>query len=856
MRLAAVTAFLIVIAAALPLKAQRSTLVAIPGTIVDQTGAVLPGAQVELRSAASDTTFMTLTTTTDEAGIFRFPGVPSGRYDVIASFQGFAPTTIRVTVGTRAPAALRITMPLATITQEVTVGQAPTEIRTDAVANLDSSTVDEHTLENLPVFNQDVIGTMSRFLDASALGTNGVTLLVNGIEVNALTLSASAIQQIKINQDPYAAEFRQPGPGRIEVITKPGSQEFSGVGNLIFRDAALDARNAFAAERPPEQRRIVEGFLGGPVRHAKDTAFTVSLKHDAEDTQSVVVAQDLTGLVRANVANPYRNLLAAGTVTHQKGEHSTIALTASYQDETRHNQSVGGTTLPSAGVDWHSIEQDTIYSQQTVVSPKLLNQFRLLVGHEYEDWTSVTRAPTIVVLDAFIGGGAQADRGRTEHHVTVSDTLTWSTGQHVVKGGFQVPDWSRRRFDDNTNMLGSIYFSTLSDYLADRPYSLIQQAGNGHVVFLEKVLGGFVQDEIRARPNLSVVLGIRYDWQNYFHDTNNLAPRLSLAFAPDETGKTVIRAGSGLFYDRSGPGPIQDLIKYDGQHLNRYQVIDPAYPAASPVASRASQPPNLVMLAPTIAIPASLQWSVSLERRLRKGTSASVTYSGTRGFDQFRSRDLNAPTPPLFLARPDAAASIVREIESAGTSRVNSVQFTVKGQLAPRVSGSVQYTLSRAMNDTSGVTWMPPNNSDLSLEYARADFDQRHRFDLMGTLNPGSFANLGVALALYSGRPYSLTTGHDDFNTGFANARPAYVLRNSLEGPGYADLDLRWSRDMYLSGTRKKDGPTATLGVDAFNVLNHVNYSRYIGTLTSPFFGQAISAQAARRIQASVRLKF
>jgi hypothetical protein len=187
------------------------------------------------------------------------------------------------------------------------------------------------------------------------------------------------------------------------------------------------------------------------------------------------------------------------------------------------------------------------------------------------------------------------------------------------------------------------------------------------------------------------------------------------------------------------------------------------------------------------------------------------------------------------------------------------VQFTLKGKFAPRSTGSVQYTLSEAMNDTSGVGWMPPNSYDLSLEYARADFDQRHRFDFIGTFNSGSWANLGVALAVYSGRPYSMTTGRDDFNTGTAGARPAGVGRNSLEGPGYADLDLRWSRELSLhpaaSGT-KKPGPSAVVGVDAFNVINRVNYSRYIGTLTSPFFGQAISAQAPRRLQLSVRVRF
>jgi len=832
--------------------AQRQSGVAVTGTVTDQTGAVLPNVQIELRRAD----IQILSTTTGESGQFQFPSIAPGRYDLVASLDGFRTTTIPVTVGSRPPAAVRITMPLAGITQEITVGSAAADVRADATSNVDSSTVDDQALQNLPIFNDDVIGTMSRFLDSSAIGTNGVMLIVNGVEVNSLTLPASAIQQIKINQDPYAPEFRQPGRGRIEIVTKPASQRYSGTGSIVFRDATLDAKNAFAVVKPPEQRRIAEAFLGGPVKGSENTAFTLSAKHDSEDTQSVVLATDPSGLVQANVANPFRESLASGSLTHQVGKANTIVLSASYDDQVQRNQGVGGVTLPSVGLDWHSIEQDTIYNQLTVITPTLLNQIRVLIGNEYETWQSNSTAPKIVVLDAFTGGGAQSDRSRTEHHLQLTDIVSWTSGRHTMKAGFQIPDLSRRRFDDNTNTAGTFYFSSLADYVTSRPYSFIQQAGNGHVVFLEKVFGGFAQDEIRVRRDMTVVLGLRYDWQNYFHDNNNVSPRASIAFAPTASGRTVIRAGGGLFYDRSGPGPIQDLLKYDGSRLLRFVVTDPGYPLAfSPVGSVVVEPPSIVRFAPGIEIPFSFQYSVSVERQLRKSTSTSVTYTGTRGFDQFRSRDINAPLPPLYVSRSDPAFGVIREIESAGRAWSNSLQLTLKGQLAPRSTGSIQYTLSKAMNDTSGVNWQPPNSYDLSLEYARADFDQRHRFDFIGTFNQGSWANLGVALALYSGRPYSITTGHDDFDTGTANARPAGVARNSAEGPGYADLDLRWSKELFLRGGQKS-GPGVTIGVDAFNVLNRVNYSRYVGTLTSPFFGQAISSQPARRVQLSLRFRF
>src|SRR5258706_10143422 len=147
----------------------------------------------------------------------------------------------------------------------------------------------------------------------------------------------------------------------------------------------------------------------------------------------------------------------------------------------------------------------------------------------------------------------------------------------------------------------------------------------------------------------------------------------------------------------------------------------------------------------------------------------------------------------------------------------------------------MQYTLSRSMNDTSGVNWMPPNSYDLSLEYARADFDQRHRFDFIGTFNQGSWANLGVAVALYSGRPYSIVTGYDDFNTGTANARPAGVARNSVEGPGYADLDVRWSRELFFrgGGGGAETGPGAATGPHALHALHPGHHSPVVGPLTS-----------------------
>jgi hypothetical protein len=641
------------------------------------------------------------------------------------------------------------------------------------------------------------------------------------------------------------------------VITKPGSPEYHGTFNFIFRDAHLNARDPFAVTRPPEQRRIFEGYLSGPVRRSKKTSFLFSVSRKEEDLQSVVFAQGITGPIRANVPAPSRNTLIAGQITHALSETNTFSIRESLLIESVNNQGVGGTTLPEAGVNSHNMEQEITFSQTTVLSPKLVNNFRLLLGVERQTAMSIRPDRKIVVVDAFTGGGAQADFLRTEYHAQLMEMLSYSTGKHLIKVGVNVPDLSRRGFNNNLNSAGTFYFSSLSDYALGRPFSLVQQQGNGHLVFLEKDLGFFAQDEYHPRKNLMLSFGLRYDWQNYFHDNNNFAPRFSFAYAPGNSQKLVFRGGAGVFNDRSGARPIQDILLFNGSRLRQYVVVNPSYPDPFANGTIAAQPVSVTRLQPSINIPYTVQYSFSVERQLHKSTTFALTYLGSRGVDQFLSRDINAPLPPSYEIRPDSSIGVLREIESGGRRVSDSLEMTLRGNVTRFFNGMAQYRLSSAHDNTSGITYFPPNAYDLSGEWARSDFDRRHRFELLGTINPGKLFNLGVSLSLYSGQPYTLTTGLDQFHTGTANARPARVSRNSLQGPAYADFDLRWSRDFSLSkGKKKEDGVKATLAVDAFNVLNEVNYSNFIGNLSSPFFGRATAAQPSRRLQFSFRLKF
>ncbi|HEV3215137.1 MAG TPA: TonB-dependent receptor [Vicinamibacterales bacterium] len=825
---------------------------AVTGVVLDQTGGVLIGVLVELVNSSRTTV---QTGVTDQSGTFRFEHVAAGSYDVRSTLEGFKPTTARVNVGTSSPKALRVTLPLAAVTQEVTVSNFTEQVSTAAANNLDAVTLDQEMLGNLPMLDQDYIGMVSRFLDAGALGTGGPTIVVNGMEVSSLNVTASAVQQIKINQDPYSAEYSRPGRGRIEILTKPGGQEYEGELNLTGRAPQFNARNAFAPTRSTEQRQIVEGTLSGPVGGSGKTSFLVSVDGDAQNQQATVLATTLDGRVISSVTQPNRHLELNGSITHQFSKSTTISIRPSYEDLTQKNRGIGGTTLASAGTNFAHREEQITYTQQTIFSPTLVNQFQFLTGHEREPTTSVSPAQGIVVAGAFTGGGAQGDVTRTERHFQLTESLGWTTTNHFVQWGLQVPDWSRRGFEDRSNVGGTFYFSSLDAYARGQPYAFIQQQGNGTIAPVEKLIGTYVKDDWRIGKQLTASFGLRYDWQDYVTDHDNFAPRFSFAYAPGGGKANVIRGGAGYFYDRTGPVAIADTLQYRPGGLRRVVLTNPSYPDPFAGGGLDSQPPSVVQFAPGMQIPHSVQYSLGFEHQLQKATTVSVTYTGARGYDLFRSRDINAPLPSSgYLVRPDLNVGVIRQIESAGRQRTNSLQLMLRGRITRWFSGQTQYSYARAYNDTNGISWFPANDYDLSGEWARADFDRRHRFVLLGRVSATKLFDVGLGVTLLSGAPYSETLGLDLYNNGRGSARPAGVGRNTLQGSGSANVDVRLSRDLKLGG--KAQSKSMTIALDVFNALNRVNFINYQGTVTSPFFGRPLGASAPRQLQLSARVKF
>jgi hypothetical protein len=836
---------------------------AISGTLLDPSGAAVTKAKVLL--LASDDKLIAQETT-DNSGSFRFDNIVPGNYTLDFHAEGFRDARVNVSLTARRQAPIRVILQIAVPTENVTVatGTSVPLVTTESSENQNANTIDRNALDRVPVFDQDYITTMSRFLDDNATGTSGVTLVVNGIEANGPGVTPSAVQEVRINNNPYSARFSRPGRARLEIVTKGGSPTYHGSLNFMFRDSVFDASNTFAVVKPPERRQYYEGSITGPIGHNKHTSFLLSLDEDRQDQQAVVdpaaiaAAESLGfGPFAQTVPNPTPHFFGSGRIFHDFSNGDQFWIGYSYEHRSIENQNVGGTILPSAGTNTRFLEHEVNVSHLHQFSPHWLNQLRFLLGHYDAPVVSIRPDAQVALSGFFTAGGAQADSRRTEYHFDGTDFATYASGRHQFSFGIDIPDISRRGLDDFTNRGGTYTFASIADFTAARPTTYLVQTGRGHVVFLERIFCGFVEDTIRLKPNFSLYLGVRYYSQNYFHDDpNNFAPRVSFAYAPTANSKTVIRGGAGVFYDRTGPLPIGDLLHFNGVNLLRFIVDQPlvSYPINPAVLSQV--PTSVVMLDPRLRIPYTIQYSIGVERQVTAKSTASAVYIGNRGIDSFRSIDANAPVlVGGSYVYPNPALGQVRQIQSEGYLKGHALELTFRGKPSKYFSGQVQYTLSRTDNNTSGITFFPGNSYNASADWGRSDNDRLHKFDLLASSQPTRFFTLGVALSLYSGKPVNITTGADDNHDGIINDRPAGTARNTLPGPGLIDLDLNLSHDFPLS-KQKKEAKVISVSLNSFNVLNHPNYVTYIGAMSSPLFGRPVAAQPPRRMQLDVQFKF
>jgi tetratricopeptide (TPR) repeat protein len=827
--------------------------VTLSGTAEDEMGAVIPGEKITL---IAKTTGETRETVSDNAGNFTFSNVIPGEYVLKGVAEGFEPTELKITVGPDPAPALRIKMAIS-ISEDVTIFASPTSHE----GNADAVTFSDSMVSYLPTESQNILAVLNNFLSPAAVGVNGPSIIVDGVEGSDLNIPTEAIKDVVINKNPYSPDYRRPGLARIEVITRDGSSKhYQGTSAFYLRNGNWNARNPFAAQKSDLDMRLFEARIGGPLPFFDKTKFFLSGTRLMDDKSVLINALTPSGPLVENVPTFKRSTKLLARIDFKPNKLNRTILTYKFHDQPERNVGIGGLQLAEQGMSVVSREHKFQLSNTTAFSSDFLNTFRFAFEREKERVGFLPDNPAIEVKGAFTGGPSQTAISERETQLEFQDLVVYGYGKQTFRFGGAF----RPRFftsSDATNFGGTFTFADLTNFAAGTPILFRIVQGNPKVSFSQPDAYGFFQDEIRLRKDLNVMLGLRYEWQAKLGDHNNFAPRLALAFAPGDQ-KTVFRAGAGIFYDRLSDTAVARSLLLDGVQTRELVIERPFFPDPFKEGDSSLTRPSIWRLAPDISAPYLFQSTLGVERNLNTATQLAVEYQMLRGVHLFRTRNINAPLGSSGIL-PNSNFGLINQIESSASLRSNALIVTLQGEFIDRFKGMAQYTLSRTTDDTNGTFELPANNYDVRSELGRSNFDKRHRFNFAGRYSFPGEIKIAAVLSLATGAPFDITTGFDDNSDGVVNDRPLGVFRNSGKGPGFAQLDLRFLKSFTLPTFFHKElkpgkefDDNLVLSLDVFNVPNRNNLSNVIGILSSPRFGRANSSLQARTFQLSLKYEF
>lgn len=823
----------------------------IEGRVVDQNGAAVPAAAV---SVTNQDTGFGKTAATDGDGNFLFVLLPPGNYKVTASAKGFQNaeyTNVPVTVGGKTAVDVKLNVGGGVNTVDVTAEGEVIESSRSSV----SSTINEKAVTNLPTNGRNFLdfatlapGIVRDPTRAGDLAVGGQKGTLNSLQIDGTSsdntffgqssgrigsgrapsqFSIDTVKEFQINQNGFSAEFGRAAGAVINVVTKSGTNQFRGSAFEYFRDEALNARNpnlvAAGRRRPAGQINQFGGTFGG--YFVKDKAFFFgAYEGQRSNLPNPVVVNSLPFAPAA--AQTILNPKVASYNIDRKQDTFLIKTDFNINDKNQlwvrfNQQNFTGTNLENSGTlsaEEHTgnsnVKTSTLTSSLTsTLTSNWINEFRFQYARDKQPGFANTNSPEVSVT-ANAGGindgtftfgrNNFSPRETTITRYQFVNNQTVITGKHAIKYGADI--LLDRMLNFFPGLFGGSYtFTSYANLVANTPSRYRQSfAGAGTTGATTKPnsteYGFFVQDDWRVNPNLSLNLGLRYDYQSIAKpaiqntnaallaagfdtsfrpsDKNNFAPRFGISYSPDT--KSVIRGGYGMFYSRTpsiltGTAHSQNGIQVVALDINcaATPLLCPTYPNVFTTVPTnvAAVTPNLYMFAKDYKQPFTHQARIQYERELFSKTTLSVHYMTYRGQDITRTRNANLSAPvattlPVFTAagvatgenltvqrfsnpRPITAFQRISLFESTAKSFYQGLTVELNRRFSSKLQMYASYTLSKAKDDKPDQTSVVPGGGDdakiaenqfnLAGEYGRSDLDIRHRFIFSPVYETGTF---------------------------------------------------------------------------------------------------------------------
>ena len=870
-------------------------------TVVDPSGAVIVGAAVTVTGAEPATRSMQIEAVqTSGTGVAIITSLMPGRYTVDATFPGFQKRTlsdVRLRAGDNRQSAM---LEIERVEAEITVGQDKQAAAADRQGASSGATL---TRDQIDALSDDPATFQKQLQDMAG---PGAVIRIDGFEGSALPAKAQ-IRSIRIARDQFAAEFHNAGGVSIEIITQPGLGPIRYFSQFQAREDSFSGRSPFVPVRGPEQNMNFGFGVGGTLIKEKSSFNVNAFGNRGYDTPNLNAALPGGTVARAlGVTTPRHNLFINGQLDYAVTLDQTLRVGYNHGRFSSDNLGIGGYDEPERAFSTSNRSHNLRIQHFGPLGRRIFSRSRVQLIWSDNNSESVLEAPTIRVLDAFTTGGAQRAGGDHSRVLDVGSDLDYVLGRHSFRTGI-VLNGGWFHSSATSNYLGQYTFDSLDAYLANQPSHYTRRIGDPNIEYRNLQAGGYLQDDIRVRKNLTITPGLRFERQTHVHDGTSVGPRFGATWAPFASGKTTLRSSVGVFYDWLPTSVYDQTQRVDGFHQRELNIVNPSFP--DPGIGGAVPPVNRYVLGDDYQLPRTTRVSAGVDQQVLNATRVSATYSYQRGTRLARGLNLN---PIVNGVRSDPAFSNVIEVVSDAASRLHQLQFDASinpGAMLPAFRGPriswkrttvfANYTLASFRNNTDGAFSIPATG-DLAAEWGPAtggggfvafgpfgDFfgggapisrDVRHRLNF--TFNNQIVRNFLVGFNLNTGSapPYSLLSGSDDNGDGIFNDRPAGEGRNTLRASGSTTVNMNLGYVFSFGRTtalppgvgvfgggnaaqvRTFDQGTARyrlqIFVNAQNLTNERNYVGYSGTLTSPFFGRPTAVSNMRRIDVGVGINF
>jgi hypothetical protein len=794
-----ITLLSLAIAGAASFAAAQSSTGIIKGVLTDDSGASIPAAFLTVTNAAGKQQAQS-----QADGSYTFMGLQPGDYTLAVTYPGFGPFSKVVTVGAGGTVTLPIQLAVVAEKQEITVkGEPGPSVSVEPDANVGALVIKGDDLMALPDDPDDLSDALQALAGPGA-GPNGGAIYIDGFSGGQLPPKES-IREIRINSNPFSAEFDRLGFGRIEILTKPGTDKYHGMAYFNDTDSVWDSRNPFASNKPPYSNRNFGGNGGGPINHRTSFNFDIQRRDIQNNAITNAFYVDPTTFQPLHLTNalvdPSYNLTITPRIDYAISDKNTLTVRFEERINSADNQGFGSRSLPTGysapdfpnelAYNTSSNAQNLMVTETSILTTHLVNETRFQFQRSWSE-TPGNFAPEISVANEFTSGGnGIGNKYDLTKHFELTNTSTMTHGAHTLHFGARV----RRDSDQNQNpqgfngtfsFLGGLqqYITTLQlqqqgytgaqiEAMGAGPSKFSIQAGDPYVSMVRRDAAPFIQDDWKVRPNFTLSLGLRYEFQNLIHDNKDWAPRLGFAWAPGSSKngppKTVIRGGAGIFYDRVSFSAYESAFLNNGVRQLDYTVDFPTFYPNIPSISSLSLGNNLTYLVdPKFLSDYSMQTAIGVERQLPKNTTVALTYTHNRSNHLQQIVPINTPLPGTYNYNQPLGptngvypygygAGQLEEYESGGFLKQDIIMASFNTRFSRRVSlqGNYQYTHAKDLPGT------PTDPYNFLQDYGTSNLNRRSNLTVFGSIQAPAKIVIAPNVIVRSGAPYDVTVGED-----------------------------------------------------------------------------------------------